>query len=548
MTRKTHNLAQGSDAWHKHRAAHFNASECAAMMGISPYMTRAELLRMKYTGIAQEVDSFTQKRFDDGHGYEATARVWAEETIGDELYPVSMSYECQGLPLAASLDGLTMAGDKAWEHKTLNEGISRAEEHGEIPEHIRVQIEHQLIVSGAERCLFMASNGSRETSIELWYEGQPEVQQRILDGWKQFQKDLESYEHRPEPEPVAAGARPESLPSLDIRVEGKVLATNLQQFKAHAIAVFDGISTDLETDQDFADAEAAVKWCAEVEGKLRAAKDAALAQTSDIDALFRAIDDISESARRKRLDLDKLVKARKEARKGEIQEQAVNALRDHYRTINAGLSHGIELGAPVSFRQDVGAAMKNKRTIQSLIDAADQALTDAKLDANAEADRIRANIQAYPELAGEHTHLFADLKLLVGKAPDDFSNTIKLRISEHEAEQSRRAEQKRIAAEQGEVRKQAEQERARRLAEQEPIPVPTRPVTAPAEEELITLGKLNEALEPVTISAAGLSRFGFEPHSTSGAARLYLASQLPGICRALARHFQGLSVQQGKAA
>jgi len=192
---------------------------------------------------------------------------------------------------------------------------------------------------------------------------------------------------------------------------------------------------------------------------LKAAKEAALAQTADIDALFKAIDDISESARQKRLSLDKLVKARKEARRGEIQEQAVQALREHYASINASLSHGIELGAPVAFRSDVGHAMKGKRTIQSLMDAAHQALTDAKLAANTEADRIRANLQAFPGLAQGYETLFADLKVLAGKAPDDFAAVIKLRISEHEQELVRRAEQKRIAAEQEELRNLAQQER-----------------------------------------------------------------------------------------
>jgi len=192
MSRKTLNLTQGSDAWREHRASTFNASECAAMLGISPYMTRAELLRQKATGITPEVDAFTQKRFDDGHKYEAQARPWAEETIGAELYPVSMSYECQGLPLAASMDGLTMLGDKAWEHKTINDDIRKAADRNEIPEYIRVQIEHQLIVSGADRCLFMASNGDRETAVELWYEGQPPAHDPTKDSGR-----LEAVSKRP---------------------------------------------------------------------------------------------------------------------------------------------------------------------------------------------------------------------------------------------------------------------------------------------------------------------------------------------------------------
>ena len=553
MSKKTHNLVQGSDEWRAHRAAHFNASEAAAMLGISPYMTRAELLRQKATGIAPEVDAATQRRFDDGHRYEEQAREWAEGAMGEELYPSSVSMVVQGLPLAASLDGETLAG-RIWEHKTLNETIRKAADQGEIPEYIRVQIEHQLIVSGADRCLFMASNGDRETAVSLWYEHQPQYAQRILDGWKQFQKDLEAYKPEPEPEPAAIGARPESLPALAIQVEGRVLATNLDQFKAHAIAVFDGISTDLQTDQDFADAEAAVKWCKEVEDRLQAAKDAALAQTADIDALFKAIDDISDSARQKRLNLDRLVKARKEARKGEIQQQAVDALAKHIETINAGLSHSITLAAPAGFRLAVADAMKGKRTIQSLMDAADQALTDAKLAANAEADRIRANLAAFPGLAGEHDHLFADLRTLVGKPADDFAATIKLRISEHQARMAAKAEAERKAKADAEamaarVAEHEERQRAEKQAidKAREIEAQHKPVTAPAEEELITLGALNDILAPVTISAAGLAQFGFQPHSISGAAKLYIASDVPKICAALARHFQRVA-EKRKAA
>lgn len=383
--------------------------------------------------------------------------------------------------LSASLDGITMVGDVIWECKQWNTDKARDVEAGLVPACDYWQVVQQLHITGAEKCLYMVTDGTEEGTRYLWVQNDehlaPDIQ-ALLAGWKQFQKDLEAYEPI-EAEQQASGARPESLPALDIRVEGKVLATNLQAFREHAIAVFDGISTDLQTDQDFADAEAAVKWCSEVEGKLKAAKEAALAQTADIDALFKAIDDISESARRKRLDLDKLVKARKEARKGEIQEQAVQALREHYASINDSLSHGIELGVPVAFRQDVGHAMKGKRTIQSLMDAAHQALTDAKLEANAEADRIRANLQAFPELAAGYETLFADIRVLAGKAPDDFAAVIKLRISEHEAELVRRAEQKRIAAEQEELRNLQERtvKEPAKAAARDPIKAATRHYT-----------------------------------------------------------------------
>ena len=63
----TQHLIQGSQEWLAYRASHFNASDAPAMMGCSPYKTRAELLREMHTGVAADVDIATQKRFDNGH-------------------------------------------------------------------------------------------------------------------------------------------------------------------------------------------------------------------------------------------------------------------------------------------------------------------------------------------------------------------------------------------------------------------------------------------------------------------------------------------------
>ena len=63
---KTHNLTQGSAAWLAYRATHFNASDAPAMLGVSPYKTRTELLHELHTGLAPEVDAHTQARFDAG--------------------------------------------------------------------------------------------------------------------------------------------------------------------------------------------------------------------------------------------------------------------------------------------------------------------------------------------------------------------------------------------------------------------------------------------------------------------------------------------------
>src|SRR5690606_16954799 len=103
---KTLTLQQGSDAWLAHRRTTRNASDAPAMMGASPYVTRAELAKRYATGIVPEVDAATQARFDKGHEVEPELRALAESIIGDDLYPVTGTSD-DGY-LGASFDGVTL--------------------------------------------------------------------------------------------------------------------------------------------------------------------------------------------------------------------------------------------------------------------------------------------------------------------------------------------------------------------------------------------------------------------------------------------------------
>ena len=81
---KAVNLIQGGMEWHAHRSQHWNASDAPAMLGISPYKSRTALLDERKTGINQDIDAGTQRRFDDGHRFEALARKLAEQIIGED--------------------------------------------------------------------------------------------------------------------------------------------------------------------------------------------------------------------------------------------------------------------------------------------------------------------------------------------------------------------------------------------------------------------------------------------------------------------------------
>ena len=550
---KVHNVQQGTPEWHALRSNYFTASEAPAMMGASKYQTRNDLLALKKTGIVPEVTPQQQAIFDRGHATEELARPLVEEMIGEELYPIVGTSG----NLLASMDGATMLGDTLFEHKLWNATLAAAVLAGELEPHYYWQLEQQLLVSGAERVIFVCSDGTHDNFVHMEYRPAAGRREQLVAGWAQFEEDLGAFEVK-EAKVEVIGAAPDQLPALRIEVTGMVTASNLDAFKSHALEVFSNINTELKTDQDFADAEKTVKWCSEVEDKLKAAKEHALSQTESIDALFKAIDDITAEARRKRLELDKLVKSRKDSIRTEIVMDSAKALQDHIDQIDATLGGRIRMP---KVHANFAEAIKGKRTIDSLNEAAGAELARAKIEASRIGDLIRLNIASLNELAANHKFLFHDAQDLVQKANDDLVALIKVRINEHEqAEQKKRddaelarqqAEQQ--AAQQEQAQPQVQEQQANQpVAKAEPAPAVT-PIAsaAPAAQQAaddgrrIKLGDISATLG-FTLTADFLASLGFEAVAQERSAKLYRASDFEAICTALIHHIQ--SVRHSKAA
>lgn len=564
---RTLNLIQGTPEWATHRSQHWNASDAPAMLGVSEHRTRTQLLRELHSGVAREFSSFVQDRIiDPGHAFEERARAIAEKIVGEDLYPCTGVLE--GTKYSASFDGLTLAGDTAFEHKRMNKDLREALEvegctGADLPLAYQVQMEQQCMVAAPEHVLFMASDWDGDTFVDelhCWYTPNPDLRRRIEAGWNQFQADLAEYVPEPVAAPAAVGRAPDQLPALHIELTGMVTESNLVEYRERAIAVFRGISTDLQTDQDFANAEQTVKFCKGIEDRLKAAKDHALSQTASIDELFRAIDSISAEARAKRLELDKLVTKRKEEIRAEIVQRGVEAVAKHYLTINATLGeHALQV--PATVRADLAQAIKGRKTVSSLNDAVDAAVATAKIDASQVAERVRANIAVLSEMTAGHEQLFADRRQLVAvKQPEDLRNLVAARIADHEQREAARLEQERerirqeetarIERERAAAEAQAEKDRqatAQQIshgdaasAAAEPTPRPPAVTTASQAGAApmppgarIKLGDINGWIAPLSVSASGLASLGFKPVGSRGAAQLYAAEDFPRICSAL---------------
>ena len=594
---KVHELIQGSPEWLAYRREHFNASDAPAMMGCSPYKTREQLLRELHTGLAGEVDAGTQRRFDDGHRFEALARPMAEAIIGEELYPVTGSL---GL-YSASFDGLTLGGEVAFEHKTLNQELRECmegeDEANRLPLHYRVQMEQQLMVSGAHRVIFMASKWDGDKCVEsrhCWYYSDPLLREKIVAGWQQFERDLAAYVPPESVEPAKADTL-EHLPAVSVRMDGALsVASNLPAFAEALRAFVKRIPERPTTDNEFATCDAACKSLKKAEEALDAAEAGALASITDVEAMRRAVADCRKLARDTRLAAEKMV----ERRKLELKESAVmnarRALDLHIAAVNAEVAPMRIL--PVA--ADFAGAIKGKRSIDSMQDALDTTLASAKIAADAQGRAIRANVAVFKAATGDDgalLALFADLGQLVHKPGDDFALLVGSRIKAHnEAEAAREAarqaaEAQRIAqAEQRareqeaariaeQQRQQAQREAAEALAlaaakdtqGQHPQQVlKAEPATADAtdrgpaantsprggamgagqaataapavvqiraaEPATLNLGAINARFGGrVKFDAAGLALMGIEHSATEKAARLYRDSDVGRICRAL---------------
>lgn len=565
--RTIHTLVQGSDAWHEFRLSHFGASEASAMLGISRKVKRNELLEAKKTGIAREFSAWVQRNIlDYGHEVEALARPIAEKIIGTTLYPVTCS---MGI-LSASCDGISLDETIAFEHKQWNAEYGALVASGEVPEEHMPQCQQVLLVTGAEKLLFVVSDGTEDNFASVWVYPDAEYQERIIAGWAQFAKDLEAFEPK-QAAPEIIKSEGETLPAVFVQVQGSLAVTNnLTKFGDALQSFLSRINKEPQTDQDFADCEAAIKTLSKAEEALNAAEASALAQVACIDEMRTLKATLHDMARSNRLMLEKLVKSEKENRKQALVRGAQEAWSAHMSGLNA------LLGKPYMPRiaVDFGGCIKGMSKLSNMQDAIDTKLANAKIEADAMHAKIATNLATLREQASNHTFLFADTASIVLKANDDLVSLIKVRIADHEAAEAQRreTERARIAAEEKAKAERAANEEAARIIEAERAkiqaeerargeasrpaiaaqvvpqdpPAPIQP--AIVEQKAIStaptlrLGQICERLG-FSVTQSFLDSLGFAAAGKERAAVLYHEHQFPAMCSAIARHVAAVSAQ-----
>ena len=173
-------LEQGSPEWLEWRRGMAMASETSAVMGINPYQG-PEQIRAAKRGLDNNYMNDAMRR---GHEQEPLAREAYERDTGELFQPAV--YELDGY--GASVDGITMDGETLLEIKSPYKGKQSERwdivSEGGIHDYDYVQCQHQMMVTGAKRCIFLVWDGEEYVCTEI--PANPEFWYKIVNAWQEF--------------------------------------------------------------------------------------------------------------------------------------------------------------------------------------------------------------------------------------------------------------------------------------------------------------------------------------------------------------------------
>ena len=179
-------LVQGSQAWLEYRRTMRNASETAAVLGVSPWCTPYQLWLLKTGRATTKVTAAMQHGTDT----EPAARAAYEAQTDNIMQPLVL----QDGPYSASLDGMDLDGKLIVEIKCPYTGqdsqLWREVKAGHVPDHYAAQIQHQLLVSGAELAHLWVFDGTQGLLMPI--EPIDHAMHRIKEGWEIFQDYLDT--------------------------------------------------------------------------------------------------------------------------------------------------------------------------------------------------------------------------------------------------------------------------------------------------------------------------------------------------------------------
>lgn len=232
-------LVQGSPEWLAVRRQYFTASQAPVLFGICPYRNRLDLVEEKLYGREPEIDPFKADLYARGHASEAAARRWIAQHLGIHFEPavlVSVDHP----DLLASLDGHEPAAPLIMEAKYVGARHLADIKAGEIKAHHLCQVQAQLLVSGAEKCIYFATDPAGNSA---WTEifPDPKYQDEIARLAADFMRDLRAGK-KPDPADADAYVVKDNALFADLyaaKAEMELAETRYERLKRAAARAFE---------------------------------------------------------------------------------------------------------------------------------------------------------------------------------------------------------------------------------------------------------------------------------------------------------------------
>ena len=157
-------LEQGSPEWLAWRKTVITATDASIILGNNPWDTPYTCWQRKLGLIEEKVSNEAMER---GKRLEPDARDQFNGIWFKNMQPMvveSSEYDFLG----ASLDGISDDGKNILEIKCGGSKLHSMASRGEIPAYYKDQMQHQLLVTGADKCFYYSYDGRDGICIEVY--------------------------------------------------------------------------------------------------------------------------------------------------------------------------------------------------------------------------------------------------------------------------------------------------------------------------------------------------------------------------------------------
>lgn len=165
---------ENQNQWLTERAKDVTSTEVSALFGLSPYLTEFELFHQKRDAVVVKLEP--NERMKWGNRLESAIAQGAAEDMGWNIAKLNVYMRDQAARIGSSFDfeikssvngpGILEVKNVDWvqyQKNWIDDGAGNIE----APEHIELQVQHQMEVAGYEWCAIVALVGGNEQKIVL---------------------------------------------------------------------------------------------------------------------------------------------------------------------------------------------------------------------------------------------------------------------------------------------------------------------------------------------------------------------------------------------